>query len=334
MGAARGAAPAHAMLDAAANTPRTSDPPAAPVAGGGGPLQRFWRRNGAGYLFVAPSIVFFAIFIFFPLGWSFLLSFQEFGFRGSTWVGLDNYLSVLANPIFQTSVINTVIYSVATVAVWVFVAMMLASLIHPLPHRMRTFFRAAYYLPAVTSAVFIALVWKWMLNANDWGVFNYLLGLVGIGPLGFTSDPSPFLGSSVALWSVILSSILTIPAVGVVLYSAALAGIPRELYEAAESEGAGTWQKFRHITVPLLRPVTLYVAIIYTIAAFEVFERVYVMTGGGPGYATHTIVYSIWRTGFRFTEYGAASAQAFLLFVVIATISMVQFRALRGEVEY
>ena len=299
-----------------------------------GRLRRFWRHNGAGYLFVAPSLVFFSVFIFFPLAWSFLLSFQDFRFRGSEWIGLDNYLSVLSNPIFHQSVLNTVIYSVFTVGVWVFVAMVLATLIHPLPGRMRTFFRAAYYLPAVTSAVFIALVWKWMLNANPWGVFNYFIGLVGIEPLGWVSDPSPFLGSSVALWSVILSSVLTIPAVGVVLYSAALANIPRELYEAAESEGAGAWQKFRFITIPLLKPVTLYVAIIYTIAAFEVFERVYVMTGGGPGYATHTIVYLIWRTAFRFTEYGAASAQAFLLFIVIATISLIQFRALRGEVEY
>ncbi|MGI8830581.1 MAG: carbohydrate ABC transporter permease [Candidatus Limnocylindria bacterium] len=299
-----------------------------------GRLRRFWRHNGAGYLFVAPSLIFFSVFIFFPLAWSFLLSFQDFRFRGSEWIGLDNYLSVLANPIFHQSVLNTVIYSVSTVGVWVFVAMVLATLIHPLPGRMRTFFRAAYYLPAVTSAVFIALVWKWMLNANPWGVFNYFIGLVGIEPLGWVSDPSPFLGSSVALWSVILSSVLTIPAVGVVLYSAALANIPRELYEAAESEGAGAWQKFRFITIPLLKPVTLYVAIIYTIAAFEVFERVYVMTGGGPGYATHTIVYLIWRTAFRFTDYGAASAQAFLLFIVIATISLIQFRALRGEVEY
>lgn len=299
-----------------------------------GRIRRFWRRYGAGYLFVGPSLVFFTIFIFIPLAWSFLLSFQKFGFRGSEWIGLDNYVSVLGNPIFRQSVLNTVIYSVSTVAVWVFVAMVLATLIHPLPGRLRTFFRAAYYLPAVTSAVFIALVWKWMLNANPWGVFNYFLGLVGMESLGWVSDPSPFLGSSVALWSVILSSVLTIPAVGVVLYSAALANIPRELYEAAESEGAGVWQKFRYITVPLLKPVTLYVAIIYTIAAFEVFERVYVMTGGGPGYATHTIVYLIWRTAFRFTEYGAASAQAFLLFIVIATISVIQFRALRGEVEY
>ncbi len=212
--------------------------------------------------------------------------------------------------------------------------MVLASLIHPLPPVFRTFFRAAYYLPAVTSAVFIALVWKWLLNANPWGLFNYLLGLVGVGPLRFLSDPSSFLGSSVALWSVILSSVLTVPAVGVVLYSAALAAIPRELYEAAESEGAGPWAKFRYVTVPLLKPITLYVAIIYTIAAFEVFERVYVMTGGGPGYTTHTIVYSIWRTGFKFGEYGAASAQAFLLFLVIATVSIVQFRALRTDVEY
>lgn len=299
-----------------------------------GRVRRFWGRYGAGYLFVAPSLLFFLVFIFFPLGWSFVLSFQEFGFRGSTWVGLDNYLGLLRDPIFRQAAVNTVIYSVFTVGVWVLVAMVLATLIHPLPQRLRTFFRAAYYLPAVTSAVFIALVWKWILNANPWGLANHVLSLFGAGPVGFISDPSSFAGANVALWSVILSSVLTIPAVGVVLYSAALAGIPQELYEAAETEGAGALAKFRHITVPLLKPITLYVAIIYTIAAFEVFERVYVMTGGGPGYATNTIVYLIWRTGFRFGDYGVASAQAFLLFAVIATVSVLQFRALRSEVEY
>jgi multiple sugar transport system permease protein len=299
-----------------------------------GRLRRFWQRNGAGYLFVAPSLIFFSIFIFIPLGWSFILSFQDFGFRESAWIGLDNYMHLLGDPIFRQAAVNTVVFSVFTVGVWVLVSMGLATLIHPLPQRVRTFFRAAYYLPAVTSAVFIALVWKWVLNANPWGLANYILSIFGLGPVGFISDPSPFLGANVALWSVILSSVLTIPAVGVVLYSAALSAIPQELYEAAESEGAGAFAKFRHVTVPLLKPVTLYVAVIYTIAAFEVFERVYVMTGGGPGYATHTIVYLIWRTGFRFTEYGLASAQAFILFLVIATISIMQFRALRSDVEY
>ncbi len=308
--------------------------PATPTARATRRLQRFWRDNGAGYLFVLPSLAFFLIFIFLPLGWSFLLSFQEFGLRGSTWVGLDNYLGLIRDPIFHQAAFNTVVYSVSTVAVWVLVSMVLATLIHPLPQRLRTFFRAAYYLPAVTSAVFIALVWKWILNANPWGLANHVLSLFGAGPVSFISDPSPFLGANVALWSIILSSVLTIPAVGVVLYSAALAGIPRDLYEAAETEGAGALAKFRYITVPLLKPITLYVTIIYTIAAFEVFERVYVMTGGGPGYATHTIVYLIWRTGFRFGDYGVASAQAFLLFIVIATISVLQFRALRSDVEY
>lgn len=297
-------------------------------------LTVLWRRYGSGYLFVAPSVAFFAIFIFIPLGWSFLLSFQRFGFRQSEWIGLDNYVAVLNDPVFRQAAFNTVVYSVFTVAAWVLVSMVLATLIHPLPVRLRTFFRAAYYLPAVTSAVFIALVWKWILSANPWGLANYLLSLVGVEPLGFLSDPSPLAGANVALWSVILSSVLTVPAVGVVLYSAALAAIPDELYEAAEVEGAGPAAKFRHITVPLLRPITLYVAIIYTIAAFEIFERVYVMTGGGPGYATNTVVYSIWRTGFRFSDYGAASAQAFLLFIVIASVSLVQFRALRSDVEY
>jgi multiple sugar transport system permease protein len=303
-------------------------------ARGSNRARAFWRRHGSGYLFVAPSMLFFAIFIFVPLGWSFLLSFQDFGLRRTEWVGLENYAAVLANPVFRQAALNTVIYSIFTVAVWVTVAMVLATLIHPLPPRLRTFFRAAYYLPAVTSAVFIALVWRWILNANPWGLANYALSVFGLGPVGFISDPSPFAGANVALWSVILSSVLTIPAVGVVLYSAALSGIPADLYEAADVEGASAFAKFRYVTVPLLKPVTLYVAVIYTIAAFEVFERVYVMTGGGPGYATHTIVYLIFRTAFRFGEYGPASAQAFLLFLVIAAISVIQFRAFRSDVEY
>src|SRR5450759_3079210 len=226
---------------------------------------RFWRRYGAGYLFVLPSMVFFVLFMFLPLGWSFVISFQRSGLAQSSWIGLDNYVSLLNDPVFgqaaffvlfmfrplgwsfvisfqrsglaQSSWIgldnyvsllndpvfgqaafNTVLYSVVTVAVWVLVSMVLATLIHPLPPRLRTFFRAAYYLPSVTSAVFVALVWRWVFNANPWGLANYVLSLFGAGPLGFLSDPSPFLGANVALWSVILSSVLTIPAVGVVLY--------------------------------------------------------------------------------------------------------------------
>src|SRR5688572_19269461 len=111
-----------------------------------GRLRRFWRDNGAGYLFVAPSLVFFAVFIFVPLGWSFLISFQVFGLRQSVFIGLENYVRLLRDPIFHQAALNTVIYSIFTVGVWVLVAMVLATLIHPLPQRLRTFFRAAYYL--------------------------------------------------------------------------------------------------------------------------------------------------------------------------------------------
>jgi multiple sugar transport system permease protein len=149
-------------------------------------------------------------------------------------------------------------------------------------------------------------------------------------------SPHPWIGSSdEALAAVILSTVLNIPGGGVVLYSAAIGGIPPELYEAAEVEGAGWYAKWRHITIPLLRPTTLYLVVVYTILAFQVFERVYIMTnGGGPNNATITIVQLVYSTAFQFGRYGLASAQAVVLFVMAVVVAIVQFRWLQTDVEY
>jgi len=138
----------------------------------------------------------------------------------------------------------------------------------------------------------------------------------------------------IALWSIVLSTVLIVPGSGVVLYSAAMGAIPREYYEAAEVEGANAFQKLRHITFPLLKPTTLYLMVIYTIAGFQIFERVYIMTGGGPINATMTIVQLIYQTAFSDFNYGRASAEALILFLIIATFSFVQFKFLSTDVEY
>jgi multiple sugar transport system permease protein len=152
----------------------------------------------------------------------------------------------------------------------------------------------------------------------------------------FGASPHAWIGSSdEAMAAVILSTVLIIPGGGVVLYSAAIGGIPKELYEAAEVEGAGWYPKWRHITIPLLRPTTLYLVVVYTILAFQVFERVYIMTnGGGPNNATITIVQLIYSTAFQFGRYGLASAQAVVLFVMAVVVAIVQFRWLQTDVEY
>jgi multiple sugar transport system permease protein len=291
---------------------------------------RFFRRYGWGYLFVLPSMLAFTIFTVIPVFWSFIISFQEYSLRnGGTWVGLKNYRLAFTTQggVFITALGNTALYTIITVSANILIGLVLASLIQPLSKFWKTFFRAAYYLPAVTSVVIIAMIWRYIFNAQ-WGLLNYLFSLVGLAPVRWLSDPD------VALWSIILSTVLTVPATAVVLFSAAMGSISPEYYEAAELDGAGPIRRWWSITLPLIRSTTLYLVVLYTIASFEVFEKVYVMVPSGVGNSTQTIVTQIYQNGFQQFRYGVAAAQAFILFLIIAAVSAIQFRLLRSDVEY
>src|SRR5690242_14425774 len=197
-------------------------------------LRHFLRRYGWSYLFIAPSMIVFLAFILLPALSSLIIAFQDVKLRGvSTWVGFDNFREAFTTQsgVFVRAIGNTMFYTVVTVTANVFIALIISALIQPLGRRAQTFFRAAYYLPAVTSAVIIGVVWRWIFNAQ-WGLINFLLGLVHLGPVGWLSDPD------VALTSVTLSTVLTVPATGIVLFNAAMSGIPRDYYEAAELDGA------------------------------------------------------------------------------------------------
>jgi multiple sugar transport system permease protein len=295
-------------------------------------IREFFRKYGWSYLFILPSMTTFFLFVLFPVVWSFVISFQKYSLaRGGTWVDpfYANYIQAftMLQSIFVTAIRNTVVYTLFTVTTNIFVGLILASLIQPLSHRLRTFFRAAYYLPAVTSAIIVGMTWAYIFN-GQWGFANYLLRLIGVAPLRWLSDPD------IALVSVTLSAMLTIPATAVVLYSAAMSGIPTEFYEAAELDGATGIRKWWHITVPLIKSTTLYLVVLYTIASFEVFERIYIMVPSGVGNSTQTIVTQIYNNGFKDFNFGVASAQAFVLFLIIASIAVFQFRFLRSDVEY
>lgn len=313
------------MSDAALPKPRAQTAPAS------GKIRRFFREHGWSYAFVLPSMITFTVFVVIPVIWSFVISFQEYSLaRGGTWVGLDNYYAAFRTQsrVFVTAIRNTIYYTAVTVTANIFIALVLASLIQPLSNFAKTFFRAAYYLPAVTSAVIIAIVWRWLLNATPNAPFNYILGMFGLGPVRWLADPS------VALESIMLSTILTVPATGVVLFSAAMGSIPSEYYEAAELDGAGPIRRWWMITVPLIKPTTLYLVVLYTIASFEVFEKILLMTPSGVGNATQTVVFQIYQNGFVQFRYGVAAAQAFILFLMIAAVAAVQFRLFRSDVEY
>jgi multiple sugar transport system permease protein len=243
---------------------------------------------------------------------------------------LNNYHAAFTTQsgVFVRAIRNTIYYTIVTVTANILIALILASMIQNLSRWAQTFFRAAFYLPAVTSVVIIAITWRWLLNSNQYGFFNYLRGMVGLAPVRWLADPS------IALESIMLSTILTVPATGVVLFSAAMSSIPREFYEAAELDGAGPIRQWWHVTVPLIKPTSLYLVVLYTIASFEVFEKILLMTPSGVGNATQTIVFQIYQNGFVQFRYGVAAAQAFILFLMIASVAAVQFRVFRSDVEY
>ncbi len=290
-------------------------------------VTRFWHRHKWSYFFIAPSMLLFFLFIGYPVLRAVVLAFQHVTLRSSEWVGLKNFVDVFSSQLFRDAMLHTFIYAFFVVAAWILSSLAIAALLQPFNNKVQSLFRGAFYLPYVTSIIVISLVWIYIFQP-DYGFLNWLLGLFGIPRVLWLQDPD------LALWSLILSTILIVPGTGVVLYSASIGSIPRELYEAAEVEGANAVQKWWRITVPLLKPTTLYLMVIYTIAGFQVFERVYIMTGGGPINRTTTIVQLIYMTAFSDFNFGRASAQALVLFAIIAAFSFIQFRFLSTDVEY
>jgi multiple sugar transport system permease protein len=290
-------------------------------------LTRFWHRHKWSYFFIAPSMLLFFLFIGYPVLRAVVLAFQRVTLRSSEWVGLKNFVDVFSSQLFRDAMLHTFIYAFFVVAAWILSSLAIAALLQPFNNKVQSLFRGAFYLPYVTSIIVISLVWIYIFQP-DYGFLNWLLGIFGIPRVLWLQDPD------LALWSLILSTVLIVPGTGVVLYSASIGSIPRELYEAAEVEGANAVQKWWRITVPLLKPTTLYLLVIYTIAGFQVFERVYIMTGGGPINRTTTIVQLIYMTAFSDFNFGRASAQALVLFAIIAAFSFIQFRFLSTDVEY
>jgi multiple sugar transport system permease protein len=293
-------------------------------------VKRFLKNHGWSYTFILPGMITFTIFILIPVLWALVISFQNDDVTSpQLWVGFRNYIMAFTteNGVFMRAIGNTLYYTVLTVTANIFIALILAALIQGRNKYAKTFFLAAFYLPAVTSAVIIAMTWRWIYN-SEYGFLNYLLSVVHIAPVRWLSDPN------LVFNSITLSTILTVPATGVVLFNAAMGSIPPEYYEAARIDGANAFHRWWHITLPLIKSTTLYLVVLYTIASFEVFEKFFVMVPSGVGDNTAVIVTQIFQNGFQQFRYGVASAQAFVLFLMIASVAIVQFRFLRSDVEY
>lgn len=282
------------------------------------------KQNKVAYLFLLPKLLFFTVFMLIPIIWAFIISFQDRGVFDVDYVGFKHYFDAFQSPIFRASLWNTFLYTVVTVPAFIISALLIAALIHPLGKVSQTFFRSAFYLPTVTSMVIIAMVWRWMYNYR-FGLFNYIIGFFGFEPVNWLGQ------TSTALPSLMIMSILIPPGAGIIIYLAAMNNINPSLYEAADIDGANSIQKWLRITVPLLKPTTLYLLIISTIGSFQVFTQIIMMTGGGPGYSTETLVHVIYKTAFRDFNFGLASAQSVILFFILMGFAIMQFKALRTD---
>jgi multiple sugar transport system permease protein len=317
---------------------RTIEAPAQPAAAGAlipaaqrrGRARRLLRevwRNRWSYIFLLPFYSFFTLFFLIPLFQNITSSLHKVGIRSSTFVGLENFQRLAGDATFAKAVFNTVVLVAALVPIVMVVGIGIAAIARPLSARWQSYFRLAFYLPVVASAVVLTVIWKWILNPI-YGLLNYVLGLAGI-------EPIVWLGSTewalIAVLIVVASFSIGTP---IILFMAGLNAIPNELYEAAKIDGASPWQEFRHISLPLLRPTTAFVLIVTTIGTFQVFVVIQLLTRGGPANATQTIVYRIWETAFTLSDFGYAAAMSVVLLGIAFVIALVQMRLVSRDVAY
>ncbi|WP_409345088.1 carbohydrate ABC transporter permease [Paenibacillus sp. MBLB4367] len=293
-------------------------------------MEKAWslkfRRELSGWLFVLPMLLFFIAFVVYPIFSSFRSSLYAFNYAEYTFAGLDNYKQLFGDSLFWKAGWNTLVFVLYLVPSVTILALVLAAVIHAYPKKMQTFFKAAFYIPGVTSVVSLAMVWEYMYN-NQFGLANYLLKLVGLPPVNF-------LGSGYAYGSLTVILITITIGSAIVVFSAALNGIPRDLYESASLDGATGVSAFFRITLPMLKPSVLYVVVTSTIGAFQVFAIILLMTGGGPAYKTTTILMLIYREAFINMNFGIANAMGILLCLLICLIAFLQFKLLKSDIEY
>lgn len=288
-----------------------------------------WREALIAWSFAAPFVILFFVFMAGPIVVAFVTSFTDLRVTdirnplAVEFTGLDNYVSVLGDARFQKAAANTVVFVLIGVPLTIVLGLGAAVGLNQGLVKARTLFRVGFYLPVVTSIVAIAVVWRLLLG-TEVGLVNGTLTIFGIEGPGWLSD------ERYALWSIIAMAAWRNLGFLMVIFLAGLQTIPRDLYEAAEVDGASAWQRFKGITVPLLRPTLLFAAVITGIGYVQFFEEVYVMTQGGPLNSTLSLALYAYNQ-FSFGNYGYTAAVAFVLFVAIAAVTFFQFRVLREK---
>jgi ABC-type sugar transport system permease subunit len=323
------------------------------------PLKKTSSKNGQGMRagqtgFVAetmtPLMLYMMFFALLPMIWAFVLGFFDYsptraggGFLGlggaNPFIGLENYKAMFANTqparVFRMAVGNTFLFAFLVLPLNLIITLPLAIMVESAHKRVKGFFRAVFFLPTISSAVAVAIMWNFIYNPQQ-GLLNSLIKSIGLTPpRAWLTDPNAFvLGVPLAMLAVIIAYLWQDFGYNLVIFIAALQGIPGEIRDAARVDGANTWQEFWQITLPLLQPTTLLICVMTMLSSFQVFVIFQVMTNGGPSNQTTPLVMSIYLNAFKYQNMGWAAAISFVLFLIILAVTAIQFRVLRTDWEY
>ena len=286
------------------------------------------KSKASPYLMITPAMLVFVLFSFIPIIYMIYLSFHDWNFISPdmNFVGINNFKHLLGDPRFAQTMRNTFLYTVLTVAGFIILGLLIAIALNK-NTKIHSFMQSVVFAPHIISLVSISMLWLWLMD-YDYGLFNYLLGKIGVEPVRFLTNPDIVMYSlaAVSIWK------------GVGYYSliflSGLQAIPDDIYEAAALDNTPWHRKLFKITLPMLSPTVFFIGITSIIASFKVFETISIMTQGGPMNASNTLVYYIYETGFKFFNMGLSSAAGVILFVVIAILTFIYFKLMSKKVYY
>ena len=282
----------------------------------------FNNQSYAAWVFILPAIIGTLIFIIIPVICSFGLSFSKWDLLGPvTFVGLDNYINLFQEPLFYKILLNTIVFAVSTSVLGVIIPLALAAILNS-KIRGSEFYKTAYFLPFITPMIVIGVVWEWIFDPNI-GMLNHLLHM----HINWLYD------THFAMPALIMVSVWKLIGYNMIIFLSALSAVNQSLFEAAKIDGANAFQTFKNVTIPVLSPTIFFVVIITAISSFQVFDLIYLMTQGGPFDSTNVLVYSIYNNAFEYFNVGKASATAYVLFVIILVLTLIQWN-LRKKMVY
>lgn len=289
-------------------------------------------QKNAPYLFIAPTLILLALFSLLPIAIALVISFTDMDMAGLadysniSFIGFDNYKEVLQDPSFQKSIFNTLFYVIIGVPLVIVISLMVALLINFGQARIFKAFRVIFYMPSVTNVVAVAVVWSYLYNPSL-GLLNYILNSLGLGSVPWLQDPV------MAKISLIILAVWRAIGLNMIIFIAAIKGISKTYYEAAQIDGASSWRQTWSITIPLLRFAIFFVSITTMIGWLQFFEEPFVMTKGGPLDGTMSVALFIYNNGFQFSKFGYAAAGSFILFFAIILVTLVQFKFQNKEAD-